>query len=299
MKGLIVFLLLASGAASANGSVFCPWSGVTDPVLNRGAASGPHYVGEPFVLMVDRVADWSVQYPNGAVQNLGIKPGFIAVGIVPQVTGLHILKAFVVPDGYCTLSDSVLAKPSVDAITTSGTLWTATSIPFSASVSGGVDPKTYLWNFGDGGTSTAVSPTHSYNTAGTFAVTLTVTDTNGRQGSRQQNLVVIENPNVPGQPGPISREYMGCGTYTATYYLDWAPGGSQPSNYFLFRIRPSTPSNAPWAEYWLTQPYRSQSIQLNKTYSIEVSGCVSNAAATCGPARKLVLPSVPSCGGNF
>jgi gliding motility-associated-like protein len=34
----------------------------------------------------------------------------------------------------------------------------------------------FLWNFGDGATSTAVNPTHTYTTAGTFTVTLLAID---------------------------------------------------------------------------------------------------------------------------
>ena len=38
------------------------------------------------------------------------------------------------------------------------------------------DPISYSWNFGDGGTSTAASPSHTFVTNGTFTVTLTVRD---------------------------------------------------------------------------------------------------------------------------
>ncbi len=38
---------------------------------------------------------------------------------------------------------------------------------------------TYLWNFGDGSTSTALNPTHIYNIAGTYTVKLTVTNVRG------------------------------------------------------------------------------------------------------------------------
>jgi PKD repeat protein len=34
----------------------------------------------------------------------------------------------------------------------------------------------YLWRFGDGGTSTAADPTHTYQTNGLFTVSLWVTD---------------------------------------------------------------------------------------------------------------------------
>jgi gliding motility-associated-like protein len=38
---------------------------------------------------------------------------------------------------------------------------------------------TYLWNFGDGGTSNLVNPSHVYNTAGTYDVSLTITTGGG------------------------------------------------------------------------------------------------------------------------
>jgi PKD repeat protein len=46
------------------------------------------------------------------------------------------------------------------------------------------------WNFGDGGTSTSTNPSHTYASGGTFAVTLTVTDTGGLQDSDAQNVTV-------------------------------------------------------------------------------------------------------------
>ena len=38
------------------------------------------------------------------------------------------------------------------------------------------DPLTYAWDFGDGGTSTAEDPTHTYTTAGTYEAKVTVSD---------------------------------------------------------------------------------------------------------------------------
>jgi PKD repeat protein len=55
------------------------------------------------------------------------------------------------------------------------------SITFNGS--GSSDPQgealTYSWNFGDGGTATAVSPIHTYTGPGSYIVTLTVTNTSG------------------------------------------------------------------------------------------------------------------------
>ncbi|WP_052432461.1 PKD domain-containing protein [Streptacidiphilus carbonis] len=47
---------------------------------------------------------------------------------------------------------------------------------FTGSATGGTAPYTYGWNFGDGSTSTAQNPSHTYSTAGTYTATLTVTD---------------------------------------------------------------------------------------------------------------------------
>ena len=46
------------------------------------------------------------------------------------------------------------------------------------------------WNFGDGSTSTATSPSHTYATAGTYNVTLTVTDNGGKTGTKSSSVTV-------------------------------------------------------------------------------------------------------------
>ncbi|PIF63100.1 gliding motility-associated C-terminal domain-containing protein [Flavobacterium sp. 11] len=51
------------------------------------------------------------------------------------------------------------------------------AVQFSNKTNGGKAPFTYLWNFGDGTTSTAISPLHNYTTTGVnVTATLTVTD---------------------------------------------------------------------------------------------------------------------------
>ncbi len=54
------------------------------------------------------------------------------------------------------------------------------TVNFSAAFSGGTPPYTSDWQFGDGSTSAAVSPSHLYARAGTYTVNLTITDTDGR-----------------------------------------------------------------------------------------------------------------------
>jgi PKD repeat protein len=53
----------------------------------------------------------------------------------------------------------------------------------------------YEWNFGDGGSATGMTATHTYAVAGDYTITLTVTDNDGLQGVASE--VVTATPLVP------------------------------------------------------------------------------------------------------
>lgn len=64
----------------------------------------------------------------------------------------------------------------------------------SSTASGGATIASYAWQFGDGGTSTLPSPTHTYSAAGTYEVALTVTDSQGASGSATAAVTVAAQP---------------------------------------------------------------------------------------------------------
>ncbi|MEZ9199441.1 immune inhibitor A domain-containing protein [Shewanella sp. 10N.286.54.B9] len=78
-----------------------------------------------------------------------------------------------------TNSTTVIVQASLEV----GFTFTASdlSVAFNNTSSGGSGELSYLWQFGDGATSTAASPSHTY-TAGSYTVTLTVTDEQGQSG---------------------------------------------------------------------------------------------------------------------
>ncbi len=68
---------------------------------------------------------------------------------------------------------------------------TATTVTFTASVTGGTFPYNYQWDLGDGATSSGAYTSHLYAYSGTYAIRLTVTDNSGQSYSTSQTVTVI------------------------------------------------------------------------------------------------------------
>ncbi len=56
------------------------------------------------------------------------------------------------------------------------------------------NPTSWSWDFGDGGTSTAQNPSHTYNNAGTYTVTLTATNDCGSDGETKVDYITVTEP---------------------------------------------------------------------------------------------------------
>jgi len=91
---------------------------------------------------------------------------------------------------------SVVAdQPPVASFTESATTApTGTTITFDATASRDPDGTivSYSWNFGDGMTATGATTSHAYTTAGSYMVTLTVTDNSGSTGMSSASKTITD-----------------------------------------------------------------------------------------------------------
>lgn len=121
----------------------------------------------------------------------------------------------------------------------------------------------WLWNFGDGGTSTQQNPSHTYNTAGYFTVSLTVSGPGGSDTETKTNYIhVTETAPVAGFSAsprsgstPLEVEFADESTGTVTSWSwDFGDGGTStarhPSHtynsigYFTVRLTVSGPGGS-------------------------------------------------------
>jgi hypothetical protein len=75
------------------------------------------------------------------------------------------------------------------------------NIDFSGEALNGTPEYTWSWDFGDETTSTAQNPIHSYAEAGTYEVTLSVTDAEGNEGSSYPPLTITISDAEPSNGG--------------------------------------------------------------------------------------------------
>ena len=83
-------------------------------------------------------------------------------------------------------------KPPTAGISNPGTVTVGQSASFSAgaSIKGDGGISSYEWDFGDGGSGTGPSPSHTFATPGTFTVELTVEDDGGFASSIEREVTV-------------------------------------------------------------------------------------------------------------
>lgn len=109
----------------------------------------------------------------------------------------------------------------------------------------------WLWNFGDGNTSTDQNPSHTYQNEGTYTVTLTATNGFGSDAASYNNLIVVDRPDGPDAAGDFrcdagSLALSASGSGTLNWY-DQASGGTPVGSGTTF----NTPSLSTTTTYYV------------------------------------------------
>lgn len=99
-----------------------------------------------------------------------------------------------------------------------------TIVQFTNTSSG--SPSSYSWSFGDGGTSLLVNPAHTYNSIGTFTVTLTIS-LNGVTSTQSKTVTIFGTPIVDFSGSPLS----GCPPLTVNFTDNSNPVVPGPATY--------------------------------------------------------------------
>jgi len=98
-----------------------------------------------------------------------------------------------------TTTQTVTVSAPVNQAPVANFTLTPAQLTVTVDGSGSTDPDgsvaSYAWNYGDGGTATGAKPAaHTYGAAGTYTITLTVTDNKGAQNSSSQPVTVAAPP---------------------------------------------------------------------------------------------------------
>jgi PKD repeat protein len=107
------------------------------------------------------------------------------------------------------------------------------------SSAGSTDPDgtiaSYAWTFGDGGTGTGVTTSHTYQSVGNYTAVLKVTDNQGATGTMSVPISVTADPNIIAAPSNLTAKgAKGSATLSwhdnsnneSGFYVERAPSGS-------------------------------------------------------------------------
>ena len=132
----------------------------------------------------------------------------------------------------------------------------------------------YVWNFGDGNTSTEQNPTHTYTEDGNYTVTLTVSNDVGSDTMEKVDYVVI---NLPTQP--IAENQNICAGESTTVTLTGSQG------YRWYEVSQGGSSFTSGASY------ETPVLTATKTYYVE--GFTNNCTTTTRTAVTVFVDEIP------
>jgi PKD repeat protein len=184
----------------------------------------------------------------------------------------------------------VAGAPPIARVAASGAAEIGQALALDGSASSDADGSvaSHAWTFGDGATATGPSVTHAYASAGTYAVTLTVTDDAGLTGTATVT-VTVTTPTAPAAPVAVAGSAIAVVADRETTFT--AEGSTAAPGHWLVDYRWSFGDGTTSTGYVTTKAYRSTG-----TFTARLT--VRDDTGATGTATKLVtvvseLPNQP------
>ncbi len=166
---------------------------ITTPLVDQNIIYGPVIYDEglvdPKVVIPQDVPRSMMHHRMNSLVN-GVTMPPLGKNVV-DAAGVQLIADWI---NSLTPASSFPPEASFSATPVFGTAPLIVNFDASASNDNDGDPLTYTWDFGDGNTATGLMPVHSYNTPGSYLVTLTVSDGSFTDVSSTTITVNLSNP---------------------------------------------------------------------------------------------------------
>jgi PKD repeat protein len=138
--------------------------------------------------------DWN--FGDGSAHSSAQSPShsYSSAGNFPVTLTVHDAASGTATDTHLTIAVSAAGALTATAAASATSGETPLTVNFTGSASGGTAPYSFSWNFGDGGTTTAQNPAHTYATPGDYTVTLTVQDSASHSASDSHLVIHASAP---------------------------------------------------------------------------------------------------------
>jgi PKD repeat protein len=164
-------------------------SGDYEPFFNGTSCATPYVAGVAALVKSQNPAWTPAQVRNQLVNNA------IDVVNVESGSGWDRYSGYGMVDAEAAVGGGTPAPPTA-AFTGSPTSGDAPlSVNFTDQSTGA--PTSWSWTFGDGGTSGAQNPSHTYTAVGNYTVTLSVSNAYGSDGETKTNYITVTEPPPP------------------------------------------------------------------------------------------------------
>jgi PKD repeat protein len=169
---------------------------------------------------------WQLTSSNGITRlaDVSVSTGSLATSVPAQSITLFVIAKSAAP-----ANQPPVARASATPISGAAPL----DVAFNGS--GSSDPDgaiaSFAWTFGDGGTATGATPSHTYSTAGTYTAALTVTDNQGATNSTTVGISVVAGATAPSAPTSLSASAGSNRVVT----LRWTDTASNETGFYVER----------------------------------------------------------------